>query len=165
MAQQHRIHGDRKGRKEDEKDRKEDEATLMIDEARMVLPGIQALFGFQLIAVFNQKFAELERSEQVTHLISLLLVAFAVAIIMTPAAYHRQEEQGRISGRFIRLASRLMTFAMVPLMLGLCLDIYLVSDVLLEISVTSVVIGSVLFCIFHVLWFIYPQAKRRRPPA
>jgi hypothetical protein len=30
-----------------------------IDEARMVLPGIQALFGFQLIAVFNERFAQL----------------------------------------------------------------------------------------------------------
>jgi hypothetical protein len=27
-----------------------------IEEARMVLPGIQALFGFQLIAVFNERF-------------------------------------------------------------------------------------------------------------
>ncbi|TLG71825.1 hypothetical protein [Methylocystis sp. B8] len=27
-----------------------------IEEARMVLPGIQALFGFQLIAVFNNRF-------------------------------------------------------------------------------------------------------------
>ena len=27
-----------------------------LEEARMVLPGIQALFGFQLIAVFNQRF-------------------------------------------------------------------------------------------------------------
>ena len=26
------------------------------EEARMILPGIQALFGFQLIAVFNQRF-------------------------------------------------------------------------------------------------------------
>jgi cytochrome bd-type quinol oxidase subunit 2 len=130
-----------------------------------VLPGIQALFGFQLIAVFNDKFAELQRSEQVTHLVSLLLVALAVAIIMTPAAYHRQAEQGRISDRFIRLASRLMTVAMVPLMLGLCLDIYLVSEVILRSPVTSVAIVSLLFCVFLTLWFIYPQAKRRRPPA
>jgi len=28
-------------------------AEYLIEECRMVLPGIQALFGFQLIAVFN----------------------------------------------------------------------------------------------------------------
>jgi hypothetical protein len=30
-----------------------DAAGRLLDECRMVLPGIQALFGFQLIAVFN----------------------------------------------------------------------------------------------------------------
>jgi hypothetical protein len=30
----------------------------ILEECRMVLPGIQALFGFQLIAVFNQGFNE-----------------------------------------------------------------------------------------------------------
>jgi hypothetical protein len=33
-------------------------AQLLLEECRMVLPGIQALFGFQLIAVFNARFAE-----------------------------------------------------------------------------------------------------------
>ena len=31
-------------------------AKYLLDECRMVLPGIQALFGFQLIAVFNSAF-------------------------------------------------------------------------------------------------------------
>jgi len=33
-------------------------AQALLDECRMVLPGIQALFGFQLLAVFNTRFAE-----------------------------------------------------------------------------------------------------------
>ena len=38
-------------------------------EARMVLPGIQTLFGFQLIAVFNQGFKmSLSEGEQFVHL-------------------------------------------------------------------------------------------------
>ena len=60
-----------------------------IEEARMMLPGIQALFGFQLIAVFNERFHQLTEADQVLHYIALLLVALAIAIIMTPAAYHR----------------------------------------------------------------------------
>ena len=30
-----------------------------VEEARMVVPAIQALFGFQTMAVFNNRFAEL----------------------------------------------------------------------------------------------------------
>lgn len=32
--------------------------THLLEECRMVLPGIQALFGFQLIVVFNPTFYE-----------------------------------------------------------------------------------------------------------
>ena len=33
-------------------------ATFVLDESRMILPGIQALFGFQLMIVFNDAFTE-----------------------------------------------------------------------------------------------------------
>jgi len=47
----------------------EREANRVIEEARMVLPGIQALFGFQLVAVFNNRFeTALSPSEQTLHL-------------------------------------------------------------------------------------------------
>src|SRR3954467_545481 len=97
----------------------EREANRVIEEARMVLPGIQALFGFQLIAVFNNAFEKLTGPERVFHYIALALVAVAVAIIMTPAAYHRLAEQGTISEFFVKLASVLIAIAMVPLMIGL----------------------------------------------
>jgi Family of unknown function (DUF6328) len=151
-------------RRYDEESR-ESEATHALDEARMVLPGIQALFGFQLIAVFNQRFTELPRSDQVIHLVSLLLVALAVAIIMAPAAYHRQAERGLISAHFIRLASRLVTLAMVPLMLGICLDLYVVSNLILLSRRASVAIVGSLFCVFLGLWFIFPQAGKKRSPS
>jgi hypothetical protein len=76
----------------------EEETRTVIEEARMVLPGIQAFFGFQLIAVFNNRFQELTHTEQVLHLIALLLLAVSIALIMTPAAYHRIAERGMIHG-------------------------------------------------------------------
>ena len=65
--------------------------TLLLEECRMVLPGIQALFGFQLISVFNSTFREhLSAGEQYLHLCSIGFVAIAVALVMAPAALHRQ---------------------------------------------------------------------------
>src|SRR4030095_10641479 len=76
------------GRDEVSRESLEQEATFILEESRMVLPGIQALFGFQLIAVFNQGFGEkLAPSEQVLHLLAFALVAVATALIITPAAY------------------------------------------------------------------------------
>ena len=56
-----------------------------IDEGRVVLPGIQALFGFQLIAVFNERFRQ--EGQQLIHFTAIMLVAIAIALIMTPAAF------------------------------------------------------------------------------
>ena len=56
-----------------------DEVHNLLEESRMVLPGIQALFGFQLIAGFNQGFGQLPVTEQYLHYSSLVLVALAIA--------------------------------------------------------------------------------------
>ncbi len=76
------------------KENLEEEATHATDEARMVLPGVQAIMGFQLIAVFNQRFESLSLGEQILHLVAFALITLAMGLIMTPAAYHRQAERG-----------------------------------------------------------------------
>ena len=82
----------------------------------MVLPGIQALFGFQLIAVFNSRFAEdLSQVQQQWHLLAIALAAVAVALVMTPAAYHRQVEPQEVTASFLRISTRFLLSSMVPL--------------------------------------------------
>lgn len=65
--------------------------THLLEECRMILPGLQALLGFQLVAVFSAQFeTHLSHTEQQLHLLALILLAIAGALVMTPAAYHRQ---------------------------------------------------------------------------
>src|SRR5438067_10117619 len=144
-----------------EKDEKTDKMGMAaIEEARMVLPGIQALVGFQLIAVFNQRFQELTESEQIIHFVALILVCLAVAVIMTPAAYHRLVERGLISEFFVSLASALIAIAMVPLMAALCLEVYLLGRVVLHEQSISIAIATLLLIVFAGLWFVFPFAMR-----
>ena len=84
----------------------------------MVTPGIQALFGFQLVAAFNERFRQLGPIEQALHFVALVLVALSAALIMTPAAYHRIAEPGSVSRFFVRLASWFIAIAMVPFLLA-----------------------------------------------
>src|SRR2546425_4628210 len=91
--------------------------THLLEECRMVLPGIQALFGFQLIAVFNSTFRErLSSTEQIFHLGAIGLVAIAVALVMAPAALHRQTNSQAATQGFLTIASRLLLLSMFPLM-------------------------------------------------
>ena len=136
-------------------------AQEVIDEARMVLPGIQALFGFQLIAVFNERFHSLDSSEQDLHYAALVLVAVAIAVIMTPAAYHRMVEQTSVSEFFIRLASWLIAAAMVPLMTAIAFESYVVGVALFGRGMLSIAISAALFCLFAGLWFVLPFSMRR----
>jgi hypothetical protein len=67
-------------------------AQYLLEECRMVLPGIQALFGFQLIAVFSLGFAEkLTLAEQRLHLVAIALLAIAVALIMATGGISSSE--------------------------------------------------------------------------
>jgi hypothetical protein len=148
----------------DGKDTKETEkmAQEAIEEARMVLPGIQALFGFQLIAVFNERFQQLPQPEQNFHFAAILLIALAIAIIMTPAAYHRQVEPGSVSPYFVRLASRLVTAAMVPLMLALCIEVYLLGHMAVKSMAAGIASAGLLFAVLFTLWFVFPAVKRKK---
>ena len=140
----------------------EEETRTVIEEARMVLPGIQAFFGFQLIAVFNNRFQELTHTEQVFHLIALLLLAVSIALIMTPAAYHRIAERGMVSRRFVALASRFLECAMFPLMLSITLDLFLLTRLILKNSALSTVVAVAAIMMFFGLWYLFPWTQSRR---
>jgi hypothetical protein len=135
-------------------------AQYLLEECRMVLPGIQALFGFQLVVVFNPGFSQkLTAGEQRLHLLAVALLAVAIALIMTPAAYHRQTGSQEVTSAFIRLASRLLLASMVPLALGICIDFYLVGHVIYPGPVVPVLTAA-LFATILFLWFVLPRAMR-----
>src|SRR5262245_18964935 len=139
----------------------ESEVEHILEESRMILPGIQALFGFQLIAVFSERFAVgVTPAGQRIHLAALVLVALAMAIIMAPAAYHRQAERGTVSRKFADYASRLITIALAPLLISISLEVALVSFLVTSNLAFSVGVGSALMCAFAWLWFIIPNRKR-----
>ena len=139
-----------------------------LDEARMVLPGVQALFGFQLIAVFSDGFERrLSDLEQDLHLVAVVLVTIAIALMMTPAAYHRQVDRRRVTAEFLAMASHLVSGAMLPLAAGLALDIHLVASAITGDRPLATAIGCIVFAMFAALWFAFPQwrasqSRRRR---
>jgi hypothetical protein len=132
-------------------------AEYLLDECRMVLPGIQALFGFQLIAVFNPSFEQkLSVPGQRLHVLALALVAIAVAIVMTPAAYHRQTGPRVITETFLTVSTRLLLWSMLPLGAGIIIDFALIVDMIFDgLIVVSAACG--VFALFFVLWFVLPR--------
>jgi hypothetical protein len=143
------------------------EVTHVLEEARMIVPGIQALFGFQLIVVFNAAFrSNLERTLQILHLGALCSIAVSMGLIMAPAAYHRQVERGYITARLARIASRFVQGALASLLVGVVLDVYLVGFVILGSDALAVTIALLMFLSLAGMWFVFPafaKARHRLP--
>lgn len=134
----------------------------LLEECRIVLPGLQVLFGFQLAVVFSERFAKvLSPDQQRWHLIAMGLVAVAVAVIMTPAAYHRQAEPQEASEHFVLLSSWLLLASMPLLALAICLEFYVVAQVVLE-GAASAWIAAGLLTVFLALWLALPRVARWR---
>ncbi|HEX4332302.1 MAG TPA: DUF6328 family protein [Usitatibacter sp.] len=135
-----------------------DAAKYLLEECRMVLPGIQALFGFQLVAVYDDRFTELSGLDQALHFAAVGCTAISVALIMTPAAYHRSIGVQVVSEQFIRNSTRLLLASMPPLGLAISMDFYLVGRLVFDAAWPAAA-GAVLFALFVFMWVAFPRSK------
>jgi len=136
----------------------EDQEQSIHEEARMVLPGVQALFGFQLVAVFNQRFTALDSTDRALYFLSLLLVTGAIGLLMAPAAMHRLSQRKCVSDYLVDVSSKLIAASLPPLALAIALDAYLVARLAFDggdRTICAVVAGIVLSALL-MLWFIFP---------
>ena len=140
-----------------------DSASHLLEECRTVVPGMQALFGFQLIAVFNSAFRELlSPGERILHLAAIVLVTIAIVLVMAPAALHRQTEPMAVSRRFITTSSRLLMASMAPLTAGFCLDVYVVARTIVGTRVVAGLIAVAVLGVFIAFWFVLPRLRSSR---
>ncbi len=142
-----------------------DKIDHILTEARMVLPGAQALLGFQFVVVLMEAFETLPRSSQYVHLASLGCIAFATVLLMMPAAYHRLVEDGEDTERFNRFAGRAVTGAMVPLALGVSGDLFVGVRKVAGSVPWALGATALALVMFYGLWFGFTVYRRsQRPP-
>ena len=127
----------------------------------MVLPGLQALFGFQLIVVFNPSFQEkLTSTERLLHLSAIVLVVISIAMIMAPAAFHRQKDPEAVTEGFIAVATRLLLYSMFPLMFAIGIETFLVARVITNRLIVSLALALFLVGVCFTLWFLLPRSRK-----
>src|SRR6476620_662273 len=74
---------------EDEGERLDRELLELLNELRVIIPGVQVLFGFLLTVPFQQRFAQVDDFQRIVYLATLLLTAASAAFLMAPSAFHR----------------------------------------------------------------------------
>jgi hypothetical protein len=133
----------------------------VMTEARVVLPGAQALLGFQFVGFFMDSFQTLPRTSQWIHLASLLSIGVCIIMLIAPATFHRIAEHGQVTKRAYRFANNMVIFAGIPLALGLAGDLYIVTlrtTDSLAIALTCLM-GTLLLT--AILWYIHPWCQKQ----
>lgn len=133
----------------------------MLTEARVILPGAQALLGFQLVVTMTRTFDELPFEVRVIHFGALACVSIAVILLIAPAAVHRITFQGRASERFHRIGSILVTIALVPLAAGLASDLYVAVEKMFPRSSVAPIGAVMMLGLLLILWYVLPWTIRK----
>lgn len=136
----------------------------LLTEARVVLPGAQALLGFQLAIVLTRTFEQLPPTSMGVHAASLFLVALAIIMLMASAPYHRIVYAGEEAPDVYRVGSALVTGATLPLGLGMAGDVYVVIAKISGYVAIGSFAGGLAFLLLSALWYGYPLivAHRRK---
>ncbi len=132
----------------------------MMTETRVVLPGAQAMLGFQFTAFLTDGFSSLSETTKLVHFASLCCVALSVILLMAPAAYHRIVGRGEDRADVERFGSAVMLASLVPLALGLTGDFYVTAEKLQYGGAAALATTAVALLVFFGVWFGYPLVAR-----
>jgi hypothetical protein len=132
----------------------------MLTEARLIIPGAQALLGFQLVVTLHRAFEELPASSRLIHVVSLCAVALAVILLMTPAAMHRITFAGEDTPLFFRIGSAFIVAAALPLALGNAGDLYVATAKASESTAIGAGLGVGALVVLMTLWYALPLMLR-----
>ena len=140
----------------------EEKIQTLLTESRVILPGAQALLGFQLAAMLTDKFETLSEPLRQLHLASLLLIAVAIILLIAPAAYHRLAADGEPREDVDTFGAKAVMGALAPLALALCGDLYIVVAMQAGSGGWALLAALAMLTGFVGLWGILPVVARRR---
>jgi Family of unknown function (DUF6328) len=131
----------------------------LMQELRVLLPGVQVLVAFLLIAPFADRFGTLDAAGRALYGTSLVSGLLAVVAFVSPAAHHR------IGSRHAR--SERLRHGIVCARAGLaCLALALLSALLLVARLVFPAVGALVSVVvvassMAMLWLVVPLRSRR----
>jgi hypothetical protein len=134
----------------------------LLEELRTVIPGLQVLFAFLLIAPFSSRFAEVDDAGHLLFVVALMAAAVAIVLFLTPTAYHRIAPDLDRDER-IRLSVRLALGGLSFLAVSVASAVVLVARFVFGTS-TGTWLGAAVFGLIALLWYGLPIRRRWSGP-
>jgi hypothetical protein len=146
-------------RDETDAERHDRQLIELLQEVRVAVPGVQVLFAFLLVVPFSAAWEKTTGLQQDVYFATLLLTAIATAFLMAPGSIHRVLFQQHDKRFIVHIANWLLLAGLGALALAIGLAVFLVADVLFDITAAAVAAG----CIFGFtvgLWYVVPLGRR-----
>jgi hypothetical protein len=132
----------------------------LLQELRVAGLGVQVLFGFLLSIPFTARFVKLSHAQHGLYVAALLLAALATALLLAPVAYHRLVFRRHRKEQLVKDANVLAILGLAAVGLAVSAAVLLVVSFVAR-GATVVIIAVFVVCVFAVLWFVLPLARRR----
>ena len=132
----------------------------LLQELRVAGLGVQVLFGFLLSLPFTNRFDKLSQGQRDLYLGTLVLAAVATALLLGPVAYHRLVFRRGQKERLVRAANVMAVAGLAAVGLAVSAAVLLVTGYVTT-AVPAALITAFVTCMFGLLWFAFPLARRR----
>lgn len=153
---------DTRGKQPDEsdKERVDRELSELLEEIRVILPGVEILFGFLIILPFEFS-DELTSLERFLYLGAFLCVSAGLALLVSPTTTHRLRFRELDKERWLYRSNRLTIAASIFVAVGIGLTVFLVVETLVG-GVAAALIAAANAAWIAWFWFGWPLLDRAR---
>jgi hypothetical protein len=132
----------------------------LLTESRIIIPGCQALLGFQLTVMLTSAFSQLPWETKMVHLAALGCVGLAVILLMAPASLHRIAFNGEDDPEFVRIGSWFVVAAPLPLAFGIALDTFVAAGQAVQSQAAAIAMAVIAILVLVGVWYAYPIFRR-----
>jgi len=130
------------GKEESKKEQLEREHGELLEELRSLIPGAEVLFGFLLAIRFADKFDKLTLVQERVYYATLLSTAFALVMLLAPAAFHRVRFRDDDKEAMLRKGNREAIAGTGGIALAFTGVLFLLTDLMFSLPWAFVVAGS-----------------------
>ena len=128
------------------------ELTELVQELRVLLPGVQVLFGFLLVVPFSVGFRSVDGAERLLFYIAIAATTISAVLMIAPSARHRARFRDRDKEAIVVSSNQLTLASTAFLAIAMVAVVVLLGEYLYN-WVVGVVGGAVTFVL--VAWFWY----------
>jgi len=140
-------------------DRHNRQLVELLNELRVVLPGVQMLFGFLLAVPFTQRFGGISELQSNLYYGTFLAATAASVFLIAPASFHRIVWRHGRKRQLLQISNKLAIIGTACLAFAIAGSVALVTSLLFG-NTWAACIAALVAGLIAAIWFVLPFVSR-----